>query len=77
MKTLIVIALLSTIGCNAETRKSLAPTTEEKAGMVKYVKDPRTNLCFAVSWVSEYPIGQADIYSNVPCSPEVEKLVSK
>lgn len=71
-KLLLLLALLS---CDAETRKSIAPSTEDKAGMIKYVKDPRTSLCFAVSWVSEYPIGQADIYTNVPCSPEVEKLI--
>ena len=74
MKKLLILCLLL-LGCNEETRKQLTPTVADEANQIRYYKDPRTNLCFATSYVSEYPIGQATIFANVPCSPEVEKLI--
>lgn len=73
MKKILFCLLL--LGCNEQTRKEIAPTDAEKARQVSYYKDPRTNLCFATSYVSEYPFGTATIFANVPCSPEVEKLI--
>lgn len=53
------------------------PTEAEAVNKIRYYKDERTGLCFVVSNVSEYPVGTASVYSYVPCSPEVEKLISK
>lgn len=74
MKTILLLCF-GLLACNEQTRKEIAPTDSEKAAQVSYYKDPRTNLCFATSYVSEYPFGTATIFANVPCSPEVEKLI--
>ena len=75
MKKLLVLCLLL-MACTPETRKDLAPTDSERADRVSYFKDHRTNLCFAATYVSSYPIGQDMILTNVPCTPEVEKLLT-
>lgn len=45
---------------------------------ISYYKDPRTGLCFVDN---EMTTGQLavtyDIFSYVPCTPEVEKLIGK
>ncbi len=56
-----------------------APYKEQN---VSYWKDNRTNLCFAYAWGGGDHIygGNGDtgalILTNVPCSPEVEKLLT-
>lgn len=75
MKKLLLISLFSLIGCE-DVRRTIAPNASEQVNDIAYVKDSRTNLCFVVSRVSEYPVGTADVFSNVPCSPEVEKLAT-
>jgi hypothetical protein len=73
MKKLLLCLFL--VACN-ETQQG-APAPEQKGVQLSYVKDRRTNLCFALSYVGEYPIGTATIFTNVPCSSEVEQLISK
>lgn len=75
MKKLIIFCLLL-FACTPETRKEFAPTPDEEANRIRYYKDNRTGLCFASSEVSEYPIGTAEVFTNVPCTPEVEKLLN-
>lgn len=65
------------VGCNESTRKEMFPSDAEQTNRLRYFKDNRTNLCFTLSLVSEYPAGTANIYSYVPCTPEVEKLLIK
>ncbi len=69
----ILILLLCLSGCN----NSVFPTESERVNKIVYLKDIRTNLCFAVNYVHEYPIGEARIVTNVPCTNEVEKLIAK
>lgn len=76
MKTIIVLALCL-LACDEQTRKELAPTASEEANKIVYYRDSRTGLCYAASFVGEYPFGTATVFSNVPCSPEVEKLLAK
>jgi hypothetical protein len=64
------------IGCTEEARHNFAPTSTDEVNNISYYKDNRTNLCFAknvfqngTSMFNEY------IYVNVPCTPEVEKLI--
>lgn len=38
-----------------------------------YIKDKRTNLCFVRNVVYTSP--NSFVYTNVPCTPEVEKLI--
>ena len=66
---------LCLVGCTAQDLSNFAPTTKERVNRIQYMKDTRTNLCFTVSDVNEYPLGTAIIFSNVPCSEEVEKLI--
>ncbi len=75
LKVMTISLLL--VGCDEQTRKDMFPTPAEEAAQVHYYKDPRTNLCFVRSYVNEYPMGTATIFTNVPCTPEVEKLISK
>lgn len=63
MKKLMLLALLL-VGCEEANSSDHASTPGW--GGVNYGKDNRTGLCFAF-----YDRGIA----NVPCSPEVEKLV--
>jgi hypothetical protein len=73
MKKLLLCLLL--VGCNEAQREQVAPTPSQEGQHISYIKDRRTNLCFATSYVSEYPIGTATIFANVPCTPDVEKLI--
>jgi hypothetical protein len=42
---------------------------------ISYFKDKRTNLCFVDNENYFYQTGFIHIYTNVPCSPEVEKFI--
>lgn len=64
------------IGCTEEAKHNFVPTATDEVNHIGYYKDNRTNLCFAknifqngTSMFNEY------IYVNVPCTPEVEKLI--
>ena len=75
-----LLAFLFLLGCNktSEANKAPEPSWEARqAEHIVYVQDPRTNLCFALSTVSEYPIGTAVILTHVPCSSGVMNLIQK
>ncbi len=70
MKKVILIALtvVGLMGCgDAGTEPTQRGKYVERN--VQYSKDPRTNLCFAMV----FPHG----FTNVPCTKEVEELISK
>jgi hypothetical protein len=75
MKKFLLVLLL--VGCDKSNSSATPePSWESKqANNIVYVKDTRTDLCFAVSTVSEYPLGTAIIYTHVPCRDSVEKLI--
>jgi hypothetical protein len=76
MKKLLLLFCL--LGCDPrELNGNLVPTASQEASHIEYAKDGRTGLCFVVSYVSEYPLGTATIFNNVPCTPEVEKLIAE
>lgn len=85
MKTLLlaIASLLALSACDDLRSYGFkqAPPKESvearEARTITYVKDSRTELCFVVNYVSGYPIGGSNIYSNVPCSPAVEALLPK
>ena len=70
-----IVLLLCLIGCSNETRKEWFPTRAEAANSILYVKDTRTGLCF----VSNEILTDINsiVLTNVPCTPEVEKLLLK
>lgn len=61
-KYLITITIL--LGCSSFNE-------EGRMVDIVYTKDRRTNLCFA----SMYPTSTQYVLTNVPCTPEVERLV--
>ena len=70
------LLLLCLLGCNKSGGSSFITSPSEEVNHLDYYKDNRTNLCFArnvfqngTSMFNEY------IYVNVPCTPEVEKLI--
>lgn len=64
------LLLLMLIGCDNRTD---AQIQAEEARSIVYVKDSRTNLCF----VETHSYGGYRQFANVPCSPEVERLINK
>jgi hypothetical protein len=76
MKTIILLLCFSLLACSEESRKKFFPEPDEKVQGITYVKDKRTGLCFVYNSVSgSAQGGGGDVYTNVPCSPEVEKLI--
>lgn len=70
--------LLCLLGCDPkQTFSNMVPTVSQEANNIEYTKDNRTGLCFVISHVGEYPIGTADIFNNVPCTSEVEKIIAE
>jgi hypothetical protein len=70
MKKLLLLPLLMlSMTCNDPAQSE---TNKEKQNhWVHYYKDARTDVCFAA-----YNLGAYDaLLTQVPCSPEVEKLV--
>lgn len=70
----IIGAFMHFTGCDAPVPKSEEELARERQNRalshLTYVKDTRTNLCFAGVIFGEY----SDTLTNVPCSPEVEKV---
>lgn len=59
----MITSLLFLAGCE---------TSKETLNKITYYKDERTGLCF-VDNVTYYGY---DVFTNVPCTPEVEKVIS-
>jgi hypothetical protein len=74
VKTILLVSLCL-LGCNSLQEKTF-PTTSEEVNQLIYYKDQRTQLCFIENDVPTSPFS-ATIFSNVPCTPEVEKLISE
>lgn len=76
MKNIILLCLVL-FACNEDSRenfrKEAFPTVQEQALRVTYVKDSRTNLCFVYN--SVLTDVNSVVFTNVPCSPEVERLI--
>ena len=63
---LLKLTIISLLLCGCET-------TTETVTKLRYYKDDRTNLCF----VQNRTYYGYDVFANVPCTPEVEKLVGE
>lgn len=73
----LTIISLVLVCCTESSRADMFPSDAQKAQRLIYVKDNRTNLCFVRSYVMNSSMGSYDIYANVPCTPEVERLLVK
>lgn len=71
MKMLLcVLAILISSCSQVRAQEETSPKPEDK---IVYIKDHRTNLCFATTWGGTWHGGPA--MATVPCSSEVEKLL--
>ena len=70
MKYLVLLVTLC-MGCGIPGVQA----TKEEANQLEYYKDPRTNLCFVRSAVENGRGFGYNVFSYVPCTPEVEKLI--
>lgn len=61
--------------CSEQSRADLFPSAAQRASQITYVKDSRTNLCYVYNYVDNGHGFSSDIFVNVPCTPEVEKLI--
>lgn len=76
MKKILFLSLFL-LSCK-EIRKELLITGNEEVQSIRYVKDHRTGLCFVFNYVAPTAYGGGGlVFTNVPCSPEVEKLLEK
>lgn len=65
-----ILVLISVLICGCDTSDLTRDDIESK---IVYIKDSRTNICFATFWVRKGYGGP--VMSTVPCSAEVEKLL--
>ena len=78
MKSLLIVCAFILCSCSSKEQRQLEWDNSIYNGRISlindftYHKDTRTNLCFVVAG---YGYGQT--ITNVPCSPEVEKLIKK
>jgi hypothetical protein len=75
MKYLCILLFL--VGCNDQVKKSLLPSETDRVEKLTYHKDSRTGLCFVHNVVYSSTTVNSHIFTEVPCTPEVEKLIKK
>jgi hypothetical protein len=76
MKNIYLLIIMGTLlSCSKESWADVFPSTAERASQITYVKDSRTNLCYAYNSVNNGHGLSSDVFANVPCTPEVEKLI--
>ncbi len=71
-KGILILALILLAACQHETKVSVSRDTTNS---IVYMKDSRTGLCFATMGSMSYGGYVSISIANVPCSPEVMRLV--
>jgi hypothetical protein len=71
------LLLLLCLGCDEKTKREFFPSAAGRVIQITYTQDARTGLCFAVNSVTNSNGFSDDVFTNVPCTPEVEKLLLK
>jgi hypothetical protein len=64
----ILLCLLLVMGCEVQK-------PQDEVQTIEYYKDSRTGLCFVNNSINNGHWMVYHVYSNVPCTPEVEKLI--
>lgn len=67
--------LIGSLGACEAARAGIFPSLREKANKITYTKDDRTTLCYAHNVVQDDHGLNWDVFTNVPCSQEVERLI--
>ena len=75
MKKLLALCLLLT-ACDQITPPSHQEGKPHTTTGIVYYKDPRTNLCFVENQTYNSTPFADYSYTYVPCTPEVEKLIT-
>ncbi len=79
----VIVALLSLTGCQKEghrgspvtmSRNALQEQANEVIGSIQYMKDCRTNLCFAYRWGAHSNGGPS--LATVPCEAIPPRLLT-
>jgi hypothetical protein len=70
-KFLLLFVLL--VGCGPTDIAS----TNAQVQYMEYYKDNRTGLCFVRNYVGDGHGGYYNVFTYVPCTPEVEKYLVK
>lgn len=77
----VVIISFLLLGCDAIGPHGCGPSgvqeTQREATTLEYYKDTRTNLCFVRNVVTNSNGFSDNVFANVPCTPEVEKLINQ
>lgn len=72
MKILMALTMLL-VGCD-----QVISNPDRDANQLYYVKDERTGLCFVYNSIGmSAQGGGGDVYTNVPCTTEVEKVIAE
>lgn len=69
-KLLLFLGLCGCIGPSSITE------TKQKVQELEYYKDSRTELCFVRNYVINSNGFSDNVFANVPCTSEVEKLIN-
>ncbi len=75
--SLLCLTVASLLCCDESTRREYFPPAQDRVQYLDYVKDNRTGLCFTFMSVTNSNGFSSDVFSNVPCTPEVERLLKK
>ena len=73
MKKLLLIGCFVFLGCETpeeSSRRQVNSNLDTLSGQLEYYKDTRVNLCYSGMYIG-YQYGTL---TNVPCTPEVEKI---
>lgn len=71
MRLLKASSLLLLVACG----QTGTAATQKEVSNIEYYKDTRTNLCFVRNTVTNSNGFSHNVFSNVPCSDAVEKLI--
>jgi hypothetical protein len=71
MKKILLLLCLVSCGVSGQAE------TKKEAQSLDYYKDNKTNLCFVRNSVCNTNGICYNIFTNVPCTPEVENLLIK
>lgn len=69
-RLLFLLGLCGCIGPSGITE------TKQEVQTLEYYKDDRTGLCFVRNHVTNSNGFSDNVFANVPCTPEVEKLAA-
>ena len=74
--SILLLALLC-FSCQEHSKQRHYSDANDRSQKIQYVKDNRTELCFVYNVIENGHFVTYDVFTNVPCTPEVEALIGK